>query len=163
MTAVASISIDIGRQQLDAWDGNGDLIKSYPVSTAANGAGQINGSGCTPLGAHVIRAKVGSDAPVNTVFIGRRASGEIYRRGLRESQPGRDWILTRILWLSGCEPGHNRLGNVDSMRRYIYIHGTPDEVELGVPGSAGCIRMRNADVIELFDSVSPGTPVVIDA
>lgn len=161
MSIVGSIEINVDQQVMKTFNNNGSQIKDYPVSTAANGTGQINGSGCTPLGHHVIRAKIGSDEPVNTVFRGRRPTGEIYEQGMRESQPGRDWILTRILWLSGCEPGYNRLGDVDSMRRYIYIHGTPDEVELGIPGSAGCVRMRNADILELYDSVSPGTPVNI--
>lgn len=158
-----SLVIDIGHQTMALKNDSDETVIVYPVSTADNGPGQLNGSGCTPTGRHVIRAKVGAGEPVNTVFRGRRPTGEIYRTGMREEQPGRDWILTRILWLSGCEPGHNRLGNVDTMRRYIYIHGTPDEVELGIPGSHGCIRMRNRDVIELFEKVEAGTPVDIHA
>lgn len=158
-----SLVIDIGHQTMALKNDRDETVIVYPVSTADNGPGQLNGSGCTPTGRHVIRAKVGAGEPVNTVFRGRRPTGEIYRTGMREKQPGRDWILTRILWLSGCEPGHNRLGNVDTMRRYIYIHGTPDEVELGIPGSHGCIRMRNRDVIELFEKVEAGTPVDIHA
>lgn len=116
---------------------------------------------CTPLGKHRVRAKIGAGEPVNTVFRGRRPTGEIYQCGMRESEPGRDWILTRILWLSGLEAGFNRLGDVDTMRRYIYIHGCPDEVMLGHPGSRGCIRMRNSDVVELFDATPIDTPVLI--
>ena len=133
----------------------------YLVSTAANGVGCTKDSGCTPLGAHIIRAKIGADAPVNTVFVGRRPTGEICTPELMAQYPNRDWILTRILWLSGTEIGKNRLGNVDTMQRYIYIHGTPDSTDMGEVGSHGCVRMRNADVIELFDLVEAGTKVFI--
>ena len=137
------------------------MLKRYPVSTARNGAGQKNGSLCTPLGRHVVRARIGSGQPENTVFVGRRPTGERYTPALGAQFPQRDWILTRILWLSGCEVGFNRLGDVDTMRRHIYIHGSPDSVPMGTPGSHGCIRMRNADVIELFERVSSGTAVEI--
>ena len=133
----------------------------YPISSALKGSGQDSGSYCTPLGQHIIRAKIGAGQPENTVFVGRRPTGEIYSPELAEQFPGRDWILTRILWLSGCEVGFNRLGGVDTMRRYIYIHGSPDSVQMGQPGSIGCIRMRNADIVELFDRVAAGTPVNI--
>jgi len=139
----------------------GEVLRDYPVSTAANGAGEICGSFCTPRGKHLIRAKVGAGLAMNTVFQGRRPTGEIYNPELGAAHPGRDWILTRILWLSGCKPGFNRLGKVDSMRRYIYIHGTPDETRLGQPGSRGCIRMSNADVVELFDLVPAYTSVLM--
>ena len=131
------------------------------VSTARNGAGELMDSHCTPRGRHKVRAKIGSEAPTNTVFRGRRPTGEVYSQELRMQHPGSDWILTRILWLSGLEPGFNRLGNVDSMRRFIYIHGCPDDDPVGVPGSAGCIKMRNKDVIKLFDRVPVGTLVDI--
>ncbi|MDN2659556.1 L,D-transpeptidase [Neptunomonas phycophila] len=134
----------------------------FSISTAANGAGEQTGSGCTPRGLHIIRAKIGAGLPENAVFIGRRFTGEIYSSALAQSNPGRDWILTRILWLSGCEPGVNRLGNVDSMRRYIYIHGTPETEPMGVPASHGCIRMRNNDLLTLFNRVSVGTPLLIE-
>ncbi|MEJ2177725.1 MAG: L,D-transpeptidase [Gammaproteobacteria bacterium] len=133
----------------------------YSVSTARNGAGEMNGSFCTPRGQHIVRAKIGSGAAINTVFVGRRPTGELYRPELRQKHPDRDWILTRILWLSGCEPGFNRLGDVDTMRRYVYIHGAPEDVEMGYPGSHGCVRMRNAEVVELFNLVQTGTPVMI--
>lgn len=154
------IIIDIGRQELELLDGD-ESLRRWPVSTAANGAGEQQGSNCTPRGRHVIRARIGAGQPENTVFVARRPTGEIYSRELAVSNPGRDWILTRILWLSGCERGRNRLGDVDSMRRFIYIHGTPDSEPMGKPGSHGCIRMRNADVIELFELVPAGTPVDI--
>jgi lipoprotein-anchoring transpeptidase ErfK/SrfK len=96
------------------------------------------------------------------VFVGRRPTGEIWSEALTREHPERDWILTRILWLSGLEKGFNRLGDVDTMRRYIYIHGMPDSEPCGVPASIGCIRMRNADIIELFDRVAVGTPVIIE-
>jgi lipoprotein-anchoring transpeptidase ErfK/SrfK len=156
-----AIRISIARQRLWLLE-DGEVVAEYPVSTATNGAGEANGSQCTPRGNHVIRARIGDGCPEGAVFVGRRPTGEIYAPGMRDREPRRDWILTRILWLSGREPGRNRLGDVDTMRRYIYIHGTPDEVELGVPGSHGCVRMANADVIALFDRVPVGTPVVIE-
>ncbi|HYD33315.1 MAG TPA: L,D-transpeptidase [Methylophilaceae bacterium] len=155
------IVISIADQQLRVLNERGALLSSYPVSTALKGAGEVKNSYCTPRGKHVIRAKIGKDAPVNTVFRGRRPTGEIWTPELGALHPGRDWILTRILWLSGCEPGFNRLGNVDSMQRYIYIHGTPDIEPMGQPGSHGCVRMRNRDVITLFDLVPVGTSVMI--
>ena len=154
------IEIDLGEQFLRLTDGIGNHFEAQ-VSTAARGAGEEKDSFRTPRGAHVVRACIGAGAPLNTVFVGRRPTGEIYTPALGRAHPGRDWILTRILWLSGLEPGRNRLGNVDTMQRYIYIHGTPDEVTLGVPGSHGCIRMRNRDVVELFDRAPAGTEVRI--
>ena len=156
-----NINIKIDKQILDLFDNKGQVFRSYSISSARNGTGQASGSNCTPLGAHIIRARIGAGFPENTVFVGRRPTGEIYTPALAKQFPGRDWILTRILWLSGCEIGFNRLGKVDTMRRYIYIHGSPDSVHMGKPGSIGCIRMRNADIVELFDLVSPGTPVNI--
>jgi lipoprotein-anchoring transpeptidase ErfK/SrfK len=155
------IEINISSQQLDLIDDSGSLIKRYEVSTSKRGAGEMNGSYCTPRGRHIIRARIGEGQPPNTVFVERRPTGEIYTPELGARFPGRDWILTRILWLSGCELGFNRLGNVDTMRRYIYIHGSPDSVEMGKPGSIGCIRMRNRDVMDLFDRVNIGTKVII--
>ncbi|MAR92278.1 MAG: L,D-transpeptidase [Pseudomonadota bacterium] len=156
----AEIRIDIGGQLLELWQ-QGRCICSWPVSTARNGPGNRSGSNQTPLGRHRIRACIGADAPVGTVFVGRRPTGETYSAELATRHPGRDWILTRILWLCGEETGVNRGGDVDSQRRYIYIHGTPDSEPMGIPLSHGCIRMRNGDVIELFDRVGPGTPVLI--
>ncbi len=160
---VMHIEIFIPAQTLTLFDDNGGLVTRYAVSTAANGVGNIKNSGCTPLGAHIVRAKIGAGAAENTVFVGRRPTGEVFTPALKQAFPDRDWILTRILWLSGSEPGKNRLGNVDTMQRYIYIHGTPDATELGVPGSHGCVRMRNVDLIELFDQVPVGTSVNICA
>ncbi len=139
----------------------GQVLRSYSVSTAKNGVGEEEGSGKTPRGRHIVRAKIGDGQPINAVFVGRRPTGEVFSQQLAETFPERDWILSRILWLSGCEVGKNRLGNKDSMRRYIYIHGTPDSEPMGTPLSHGCIRMRNHDVIELFDLVSVGIPVDI--
>lgn len=142
---------------------NSAFTKTFSISSAKNGPGQQHGSGCTPLGHHIIRAKIGDCMPINSVFRGRRFTGEIYDAQLAKQYPERDWILTRILWLSGKETGVNRLKDVDSMRRYIYIHGTPDSEPMGVPLSHGCIRMRNTDVIELFDLTPIGTDVFIQA
>jgi len=155
-----SIRISIPQQALELTE-NGLVLKRYLVSTSKNGVGEKNGSFCTPRGRHIVRAKVGAGAPVNTIFVKRRPTGEIYDAELGLRYPGRDWMLTRLLWLSGCEPGFNRLGDVDTMRRYIYIHGSPDSAVMGKPGSIGCIRMCNRDLLELFDLVEPGTPVEI--
>ena len=154
------LDIDLGSQTLtlsEACDSN--AIKVYPVSTSRYGAGETRDSYKTPRGLHLIRAKVGAGCPANTVFQARRPTGEIFDEGMKVRFPNRDWILTRILWLSGLEKGKNRLGDVDTMRRFIYIHGCPDSTTLGVPGSIGCIRMNNQDLIELFDRVSVGDRV----
>jgi len=151
------ILIDIGKQQL-SFQG-----RSWSVSTAKNGPGEKNGSFCTPRGKHIVRAKIGAGQPPGTVFVRRRPTGEVWTPELHAKYPGRDWMLTRILWLSGKERGFNRLGDVDTMRRYIYIHGSPDTAEMGKPGSIGCIRMRNRDIVELFERVPPYTPVEIRA
>jgi len=156
-----TISIDVLSQTLTLHDETGDVLMQTQVSTAKNGMGEQMGSNCTPRGEHIIRAKIGAAQPLNTVFVARRPSGETYSPELRALYPQRDWILTRILWLSGREPGKNRLGNVDTMRRHIYIHGAPDEDPMGVPSSHGCIKMRTQEVIELFDRVPPGTAVTI--
>ncbi len=156
----SSIEISLRRQQLMLRE-SGRLRAQYPVSTSRYGPGERSGSLCTPRGRHVIRAMIGAGLPAGAVLIGRRSTGEICSPALMAAQPERDWILTRILWLSGCEPGRNRLGLLDTMRRYIYIHGTPDSEVMGVPFSHGCIRMRNADVMELFAAVTAGTPVDI--
>ncbi len=161
MSGPMRIEISIPRQTLDLLDDAGRLVRRYAVSTAANGAGERNGSFCTPRGRHIVRAKIGAGAAANMVFVRRRLTGEVWTPELAAQFPGRDWILTRILWLSGCEPGRNRLGGVDTMRRYIYIHGSPDSVPMGAPGSIGCIRMRNSDIVELFDRVPAYTPVEI--
>ena len=158
---MSRIAISLPRQTLALLNDSGETQKVYPVSTAKNGPGEVRDSFCTPRGRHVVRAKIGAGQADNTVFVRRRPTGEIWSRELYEKFPGRDWILTRILWLSGCEPGFNRLGNVDTMRRYIYIHGSHELAEMGVPGSIGCIRMRNADIIELFDAIPAGTRVDI--
>jgi L,D-transpeptidase YbiS len=157
------IEISIPEQTLRLLADDGSEVKRYPVSTSRHGAGEQEGSFRTPRGEHIVRAKIGAGQAPNTVFRGRRPTGEIWTPELGERFPGRDWILTRILWLSGCEIGKNRLGNVDTMRRYIYIHGSPESVPMGAPGSIGCIRMRNSDIVELFERVPPGSPVTIAA
>lgn len=156
-----NLLVSVARQLMQLLDDQGGVLREYQVSTALAGVGEISGSYQTPRGRHIIRAKIGAGQPENTVFVRRRPTGEIWTPELGEKFPGRDWILTRILWLSGCQPGHNRLGCVDTMRRYIYIHGSPDTAEMGVPGSHGCIRMRNADIVELFDLIPCYSPVEI--
>jgi L,D-transpeptidase YbiS len=159
--APLTLSVSLAAQELTVLR-RGELWQRYRVSTSKHGGGEVRGSYQTPRGRHVVRAKIGAEAPLDSVFRGRRPTGEIYTAALAREFPERDWILTRILWLSGTEVGRNRLGNVDTMRRYIYIHGTPDTEELGVPGSIGCIRMRSRDIVELFDLVPVGTIVDIN-
>jgi len=154
------IEINLANQTLTLLD-RGVRVAMFPVSTAANGAGEEMDSECTPRGRHVIDQKIGGECAENTVFVGRRPTGETFDQILGRRYPDRDWIVTRIMWLRGVEPGRNDSGNVDSKARYIYIHGTPDDTNIGAPGSRGCIRMRNADVIRLFESVEEGTPVNI--
>ncbi|MBU2568575.1 MAG: L,D-transpeptidase [Gammaproteobacteria bacterium] len=154
------IDISIPAQRLVLVD-EGRVIKSYPVSTAKNGLGELRGSECTPRGWHKIRAKIGVGLPIYSVFKARRPTGEIYSPDLAEQFPERDWILTRILWLGGLEPGKNRYGSVDTAWRYIYIHGCPDELMNGKPESHGCIRMINADLLDLFERVAINTEVYI--
>jgi len=151
-----NLLIDVPRQELVLSTG-----KRYAVSTAKNGLGEKNGSFCTPRGRHIVRARIGAGQPLRSVFVRRRPTGEIWTPELHAKYPGRDWMLTRILWLSGCEVGCNRLGEVDTMRRMIYIHGAPDSAPMGKPGSHGCIRMRNEDIAELFELVPPYAPVEI--
>jgi len=154
------LRISLTEQRLDLVERNA-IVESYPVSTSKYGAGEQAGSFKTPRGQHIVRARIGAGQPLGAVFVGRRPTGEVHTEALARAEPDRDWVLSRILWLSGTEVGKNRLGRVDSMRRYIYIHGTPDSEPLGEPRSIGCIRMSNADVVELFDLVAVGTPVEI--
>lgn len=154
------IRISIDEQRLQLLEGD-DIVMDTAVATAANGPGEVMHSECTPRGWHRVRVRIGEGCPAGTVFVGRRPTGEVYSPALKATHPQRDWMLTRILWLCGLEPGRNRLGNVDSMRRYIYIHGCPDEDAMGVPSSHGCVKMRNQEVIQLFDRVPIGTRVLI--
>lgn len=153
------IRISLAEQTLELWR-DGKRQQRYLVSTGANGAGEYNGSGCTPRGWHEIHSKIGANAEPGTVFVAREPTGEIYTDALAQ-QAERDWILTRILWLSGLEPGRNLGGQVDTLSRYIYVHGCPDNISLGEPGSHGCVRMRNADITQLFDRVERGVRVWI--
>lgn len=154
------LDLSISEQYCRLLDGNKQLFEAN-ISTAVNGVGEQKNSGCTPRGLHIIRACIGANQPENTIFVGRRPTGEIYTAELGLQYPDQDWILTRILWLSGLELGKNRLANVDTMQRYIYIHGCPDSLPMGEPLSHGCIRMHNKDLLTLFDLVKPGTKVLI--
>lgn len=154
------ILISIGEQRLRLFRGS-EAVAVFPVSTAVNGPGELNGSGCTPRGLHRIRLRIGAGCPSGAVFVGRRFTGEVYSPELAARYPERDWILTRILWLTGLESGRNRGGNCDTLRRFIYIHGTPDSEPVGLAASHGCIRMRNADLLSLFDAVATGDLVDI--
>lgn len=157
------ILVDVPTQTMTVTDPAGVEVARYRVATARNGVGELAGSEQTPRGRHYIRAKIGAGLPEGAVLVSRRPTGEHYTPALRQMHPKRDWILTRILWLCGLEPGRNRLGQVDTLQRYIYIHGCPDEDPMGIPGSRGCIKMRNRDIVELFDRVPAGTLVTIQA
>jgi L,D-transpeptidase YbiS len=152
--------VNLTRQNLKLMDGE-SCLQEYRVSTSRYGPGEVRGSECTPRGKHVVRAMIGAGVEPGSVFVGRRPSGEVYDGALAAKYPERDWVLTRILWLSGVERGRNRLGNLDTMRRYIYIHGCPDTEPMGVPYSHGCVRMENAAVIDLFNRVEVGMLVDI--
>lgn len=154
------LRVSLPRQRLE-WMEDGRVLFSYVVSTGKNGPGERRGSGCTPRGWHRIRARIGAGMPAGTVFVGRRPTGEIYSQHLAAAHPQRDWILTRILWLGGLEPGFNRYGAVDTAGRYIYIHGSPDHGVTGVPMSHGCVRMYSRDVIDLFERLPSGMRVLI--
>ena len=154
------IVINLAAQSLRLEE-DGSAIREYAVSTAANGAGEKINSFQTPRGLHRIHAKIGEGLPPNTVLRGRQPTGEIYSTQLARQMPQRDWILTRILWLEGCEPRKNLGGDVDTKQRYIYIHGAPDDVAMGKPGSLGCIRMTNTDIRELFDLTDMDMSVLI--
>lgn len=158
---IKRIEISVSEKTLIGFDDIGQSVYKTKVSTAKNGTGQQFGSECTPLGSHRIRAKIGASAPANSVFVGRRPTGEIYSEALKQRHPNRDWILTRIMWLCGNESGVNRGGQVDTQRRYVYIHGAPDSHAMGLDSSHGCIKMRNADIIALFDIVNVGAEVTI--
>jgi lipoprotein-anchoring transpeptidase ErfK/SrfK len=148
------IVISAREQKLALLD-RGNLMAVYPVSTSRFGLGDWRGSSCTPLGELEIAQKIGGDAPLGTVFKDRRRTGEI----IAPDTPGRDPIVTRILWLRGREAQ-----NANAFARYIYIHGTPEERSIGLPVSYGCIRMRSTDVINLYNAVGPKTEVtIIDA
>jgi L,D-transpeptidase YbiS len=154
------IEVSVPEQRLWLFEG-GRCRFEAGVSTARKGVGETYGSEQTPRGGHVVRAKVGAGCPPGTVFVGRRPTGEVYSPELRARHPDRDWILTRILWLGGLEKGKNRLAQVDTLRRFIYIHGCPDEDPLGVPTSHGCIKLRTDAMIRLFELTDRGTRVLI--
>lgn len=153
------IHVSIPEQTLSLYN-LGLLAARYPVSTAANGAGCNHHSGCTPYGWHAIKSCIGEGQTIATVFKGREVTG-VAETLCDDSSD--DLITSRILWLTGLEDGINLGADVDSYSRYIYIHGTAQEHLIGKPVSHGCVRMRNRDVIELFDQVAEDTPVYIDA
>jgi len=156
-----ALVVDVGLQRLYLFEA-GRLVGEYPVSTAEKGTGNAEGSMRTPLGLHRVDEKIGAGAPTGMIFRGRRPTGQ-FAEILTDpdARAKRDDVTSRILWLSGLEPGVNQGGEVDSKRRFIYIHGTPEEGRIGRPASHGCVRMTNADVIELFDRVEVGALVDI--
>jgi len=156
------IQISVAEQRFKLMEAS-SVLMDVPIASARNGVGEERGSEKTPRGWHRVRAKIGAGKALNTVFVGRRPTGEIYSPELKLLHPERDWILTRILWLSGLEVGKNRFGNVDTMARYIYIHGCPDEDPMGIPSSHGCIKMRNTEIVELFEKIPNGTRVYISS
>lgn len=157
-----SINVNVSQQQLRLLDEDGNLIHQYPVSTSKYGTGNQNGSEQTPLGLHRIKDKLGGAMPVNEVFIGRLPHGNLDECIERGVELPDDVIMSRIMWLEGMEPGRNKGGFVDTYQRYIYIHGTNHEGDIGKPSSIGCIRMLNKDIVELFRLVDVGTEVLIE-
>ena len=155
------IRIRTATQVLELLDGE-QVLATYPVSTAAKGVGELMGSEQTPRGAHEVKELIGEGAPAGAVFVGRLATGEVCTPELQGANPDRDWILSRVIWLGGLEDGRNRGGEVDTYARYIYIHGAPESEPMGEARSHGCIRMRNEDVIALFDAIEAGMLVQID-
>ena len=154
------IDIDISQQRLYLKK-NDDLIKSYPISSSKYGEGSIENSNMTPLGLHVIKEKIGTDVPINTLFISRINTKRTVNIENSRNKTKDDHITSRILWLDGLEEGKNKGKGVDSYSRYIYIHGTHEEGLIGEKASHGCIRMLNNDVIDLYDHVNIGTEVYI--
>lgn len=144
------LHVSIARQQLALWVG-GRRIKSYRVSTSRLGSGQKANSNKTPTGWHRIVRWIGANRPLGSVFVGRRFTGEVLPPRAWHSDAERDTITTRILRLRGLEQGHNAGRGCDSYVRYIYIHGTNHEQLLGTPASAGCVRMGNKAIADLFD------------
>lgn len=161
MSKVSHIIVNIGKQRLYCMDSNNAIIRDYPVSTSSLGAGNENGSFKTPLGEHSIAQKIGAGCHLNEVFVGRQPLGVLDELQSSGSELPDDIITTRILWLKGLEPGINTGEGVDSYERYIYIHGTPEEDKIGKPASHGCVRMKNEDIIELFDDVNEDCRVLI--
>ena len=167
MLHISYIIVNIDQQRLFCLDHDKNKISDYPISTSSFGLGNKNGSYQTPLGVHSIAQKIGDGCSINEVFVGREPLGvldELITSGV--GLPG-DIVSSRILWLKGEEPGVNSGNNnqgelVDSYQRYIYIHGTSEEDKIGKPASHGCVRMKNKDVIELFDMVDVGCKVIIN-
>jgi len=159
---VNSIKIKVSEQRLSLFDEENNLLHQYPVSTSKYGTGSENGSEKTPLGLHRIKDKLGGAMPVNEVYIGRVPHGNLEECKANDVDLPDDVIMSRILWLEGMEPGRNQGGYVDTYQRYIYIHGTNHEDAIGSPSSIGCIRMCNADVVELFRLVESGSEVLIE-
>jgi hypothetical protein len=161
MSQISHIIIKINRQKLYCCNRQGDILFEYPVSTSRFGTGNKNGSFKTPLGEHSIAQKIGAGCAVNEVFIGRVPQGQLDLLQAEDTPLADDIITSRILWLQGMEPGVNNGEGIDSYQRYIYIHGTSEEEKIGTPASHGCVRMRNLDVIDLFNRVDEGCRVLI--
>ncbi|VAW51241.1 ErfK/YbiS/YcfS/YnhG family protein [hydrothermal vent metagenome] len=157
-----SINISVAKQELKLLDEDGLLLHQYPVSTSKYGTGSENGSEKTPLGLHRIKEKLGGAMPVNEVYIGRVPHGNLEECLEQGVELPDDVIMSRIMWLEGMEPGRNHGGYVDTYQRYIYIHGTNHEENIGTPASIGCIRMCNKDVVDLFRQVEIGSEVLIE-
>ena len=154
------IYVGVKRQELDLYL-NGKHIISYPVSTSMHGAGTQAGSDMTPVGLHKIKGKFGSDAPIGGILKARKYTGNIASIQTNPIKTGEDAITTRILTLEGLENGINKGGELDSYERHIYIHGTAEEGLIGQPASHGCVRMKNKDVIDLFNRVNKDLTVII--
>ena len=160
VSANKSIEIDISQQRLYVYEDK-SIIASYPISSSSFGEGQIENSFKTPLGKHKILTKIGTNVEKNTIFVSRENINQIAEIVHERNDNENDYVTSRIFWLDGLEEGHNKGGNVDSFKRYIYIHGTHEEGLIGEKASHGCIRMFNNDVIELFSYIPEDTEVNI--
>ena len=161
MSQISHIIVKISQQKLYCYSSEEKVLFEYPVSTSSYGIGNKNGSFKTPVGEHSIAQKIGDGCAVNEVFIGRVPQGVLEELQAKEHALPEDIITSRILWLQGMEPGKNNGEDIDSYHRYIYIHGTSEEEKIGTPASHGCVRMRNQDVIDLFNQVDEGCRVLI--
>lgn len=160
LSANKSIEIDISQQRLYVYEDK-SILASYPISSSSFGEGQIVNSYKTPLGKHKILTKIGTNVEKNTIFVSRENMNQVAEIVHERHNNENDYVTSRILWLDGLEEGHNKGGNVDSFKRYIYIHGTHEEGLIGEKASHGCIRMFNNDVIELFSYIPEETEVNI--
>lgn len=156
------IEVGVRNQQLALYDERGVPVRQYVISTASKGVGERVNSYQTPRGWHKVCERIGDGIEIDTIIYRRQVTPWKYTPQLHAEYPNKDWILTRILWLCGQEPGLNQGGEVDSYDRAIYLHGAGEHVAFGTPTSRGCVRMRGDDIIDLYDITANGIDVFIN-